>query len=116
MLKVLTKDLMIGRSSTLNLTEYSKRGKKMTQKEMVLKHLKRFGTIQPMEAQQDYSICRLAAVINDLRKEGHLINTITVPHTNKFGHKTHYAKYHLVHVKDESVDYASEYEKATSGY
>ena len=89
---------------------------KMTQKEMVLRHLKRFGTIQPMEAQQDYSICRLAAVINDLRKEGHLINTITVPHVNKFGHKTHYAKYHLVHVRDDDKDYSSDYERMTNGY
>lgn len=89
---------------------------KMTQKEMVLRHLQRFGTIQPMEALSDYSIYRLAAVINDLRKEGHLINTIKVPHQNKFGHKSHYAKYHLVHVRDDDKDYSSDYERMTNGY
>jgi hypothetical protein len=61
----------------------------MTQKQIVLKHLKR-KRITSMEAFALYNITRLAAVIRDLRKEGKTITTEI-----KNNHYSHYAVYKL---------------------
>lgn len=42
----------------------------MTQANTVSTHLKQYGTISALEAQSNYSIWRLAAVINRLRDKG----------------------------------------------
>jgi len=42
----------------------------MTQKQTVLKHLMKYGTISPLEAQSNYNIWRLAAVVHKLKKAG----------------------------------------------
>ena len=42
----------------------------MSQANTVSTHLKQYGTISALEAQSNYSIWRLAAVINRLRNEG----------------------------------------------
>ena len=47
----------------------------MTQKREVLQHLRRTGALTPLEAIGVYGIFRLAARINDLRGDGHSINT-----------------------------------------
>lgn len=47
----------------------------MTQKREVLQHLRRTGTLTPLEAIGVYGIFRLAARINDLRGDGYSINT-----------------------------------------
>lgn len=43
----------------------------MTQKQKVLNHINRLGSISPAEALRDYQITRLAARIGDLKKDGH---------------------------------------------
>ncbi len=65
--------------------------KKMTQKEMVLDHLKQ-GPITPLDALNLYGCFRLGAIIFDLRKEGWDITTENVKNPNG---KT-FAKYHLI--------------------
>lgn len=67
----------------------------MTQTEKILRHLKEYGTITPMEAMQEYGIMRLASRITDLRKSGYAINTNLVNGYNRFGEKTRYASYIL---------------------
>lgn len=47
----------------------------MTQRDQVLQHLIRAGSISPLQAIQMYGITRLAARINELRKEGFPIQT-----------------------------------------
>lgn len=47
-----------------------------TQKDQVIKHLKKFKSITSWEAIQEYGITRLSAVIYDLKDYGHLITTI----------------------------------------
>ena len=42
----------------------------MTQKQTVIKHLMKYGTITPLEAQSNYNIWRLAAVIHKIKKAG----------------------------------------------
>lgn len=67
----------------------------MTQKEMILKHLKQYHTITPMQALEEYSVYRLAAVIKVLRDENYNINTTLIPHVNRFGVINSYAQYSL---------------------
>ena len=47
------------------------RGPEMTQKEKVLYHLERRGSLTPREAMDRYEIMRLAARIGELRRDGH---------------------------------------------
>ena len=42
----------------------------MTQMEIVKDHLSNFGSISPLEAQSNYNIWRLAAVVNRLKNCG----------------------------------------------
>ena len=47
----------------------------LSQKSIILNHLKSNGSITSWGAIQSYRITRLAAIINDLRKEGYNIST-----------------------------------------
>lgn len=67
--------------------------KKMTQKQRVLRHLEKYGTIEPMVALREYGIYRLADVILQLRKSGYGIETKEIQTRNRFGEPARYAKY-----------------------
>lgn len=67
----------------------------MTQSERVLRHLRTFGSITPMETLEEYGIMRLGARCWDLRDAGYPIVTEIVAGKNRFGEATHYAKYRL---------------------
>lgn len=76
----------------------------MTQTERVIKHLKEYGSITPLEAIKEYEITRLGARIWGLRNSGYEIETQTETSKNRFGDKTSYAKYVLKGgAKNESV-------------
>ena len=60
--------------------------KKISKQEKVLTHLQVHGSITPLEALEKYGSFRLGALIFNLRKEGHDIETNIVP-------KKGYAKY-----------------------
>lgn len=68
---------------------------KTTQNERVLRHLKTYGSITPIEALREYGIMRLASRISDLKKDGYLITKSLKKHINRFGEPTHYAQYSL---------------------
>ena len=59
---------------------------KIIKQEKVLMHLQTHGSITPLEALNKYGSLRLGALIFNLRKEGHDIETNIVP-------KKGYAKY-----------------------
>ena len=59
---------------------------KISKQEKVLMHLQTHGSITPLEALEKYGSFRLGALIFNLRKEGHDIETNIVP-------KKGYAKY-----------------------
>jgi hypothetical protein len=67
--------------------------KRLTQRDRILRHLDDFGTITPVEAMREYGIMRLAARIEELRKEGYLIEASTETSRNRYGETTRYAKY-----------------------
>ena len=66
------------------------------QSKRVLEYMKEHETLEPMEAWSVLGVYRLAARVNELRKEGVQIETDRVRYTNKFGEKVSYAKYTLI--------------------
>ena len=48
----------------------------MTQRTKIIKHLRNFGSISPLEARAVYGIERLASRIDELRQNGHAITTV----------------------------------------
>lgn len=77
----------------------------MTQHQMVIEHLNRYGSITDLEAYRDYAIRRLAAVIWDLRHKYHFeIDTKTTVAKNRFGETTSFATYILVDKCVNNVD------------
>lgn len=66
----------------------------------VLRHLKDYGSITAMEAMQEYSIMRLASRISDLKAQGYPIKREIITDKNRYGEKTHYAKYILIQDKE----------------
>lgn len=66
-----------------------------TQKEWVIEHLTKYGSITPWQAIQQYGITRLGAIIFILRKEGFDITTNRVNSVNRFGHNCNFAEYVL---------------------
>ena len=64
--------------------------------ELVLMHMKKYGSITSNEAQAEYGIARLASRISDLRRQGVAITADIVSGKNRRGEKTHFAVYKLV--------------------
>jgi hypothetical protein len=64
----------------------------MNQTDLVFQHLKREGTITPMEALRLYSCFRLAARIGEIRQDGHDIQTVMVERSTRSG-KARVAEY-----------------------
>lgn len=68
---------------------------KKTQKTVILAHLKRFGSIEPLTALREYGCYRLGARIADLRSEGYDITTKQTSVSRITGKPVHYALYRL---------------------
>ena len=67
----------------------------VTQCDRILRHLKDYGSITPMEAMNEYGIMRLAARINDLRAQGIDIASEVKTGKNRYGEDTHFSVYRL---------------------
>lgn len=65
----------------------------ITQKQMILNHLKDFGSITPLQALDEYACYRLSAQIFKLRDEGHDIETEYITRKNRYGKAVTFAKY-----------------------
>ena len=81
----------------LSIFDRPEKPEKMTQTERVLKYMKDFGGITPIDAMKDLGIMRLGARIYDLEKEGVRIIHETVEDVNRYGQRTHYCRYFLAH-------------------
>lgn len=62
---------------------------------MIIRHIKKFGSITPVQAMKEYGIMRLSARILDLKDKGYPIETNIETSENRFGEKVSYAKYSL---------------------
>ena len=67
----------------------------MTQKQAVLEHLKRFGSITSWEAIKEYGCTRLSHIIYVL-KDNYSISKENVTTSNRFGNNVTYAKYTFI--------------------
>lgn len=69
---------------------------KITQCDMILRHLRDYGSITSLEAITEYGILRLASRINDLKRSGHNIMSETKKGSNRYGDTFHYSVYRLI--------------------
>lgn len=67
----------------------------LTQCDLILQHLKNYGSITSLEAMQMYGIMRLASRISDLRRLGHTFTTTKENGKGLNGEKTSYTRYSL---------------------
>lgn len=67
---------------------------KRNQKEQILEHIEKYGSITPLEAQKLYGCMRLGARIWDLRKDGFEIVREIVEVETRSG-KAHVARYRM---------------------
>lgn len=69
----------------------------MTQRDLILNHLRTHESITPMEAFSQYGITKLATVISEMiRHEGMNIHKELVKSKNRYGRPTAYMKYSLI--------------------
>ena len=64
--------------------------------QMVLMHMKKYGSITHVEAEKEYGIARLASRINDLRRMGYAIQSEMITGRNRRDETAHFARYRLV--------------------
>lgn len=67
---------------------------KKNQKDQILEHIEKYGSITPLEAQRLYGCMRLGARILDLRKDGYEIVREIVEVETRSG-KAHVARYRM---------------------
>ena len=67
----------------------------MTQCDRIIRHLQDYGSITSLEAMKEYGIMRLASRINDLKRRGYKIISITEKSKNRYGEPTYYSVYML---------------------
>lgn len=67
-------------------------------RELILMHLKKYGSITHNEAQAEYDCARLASRIKELRDMGYPIETEMISGKGKHGGRNHYARYRLAEV------------------
>ena len=65
------------------------------QRQLIMEHLEKFGSITPIEALQEYGIMRLASRICELRQMGANIQDETMFYTNRIGQHKHYSRYYF---------------------
>ena len=69
---------------------------RLTQKRLILEHLQRYGSIEPMTALREYGCYRLSGRISELRAEGVDIRTEYITQRSKVtGFFVKFAKYVL---------------------
>ncbi len=64
-------------------------------RDLILMHMKKYGSITQAEADEEYGIKRLSARINELRNMGYPIKTDMIPCKNRRGNISNFAKYSL---------------------
>lgn len=65
----------------------------LPQKDRIMKYIKDFGSITPLQALRDLGIMRLGARIWELVQEGWVIDRDTECSPNRYGQNTRYARY-----------------------
>lgn len=69
-------------------------------RELILMHMKKYGSITPDEAKAEYGCARLASRIKELRNQGVAIETEMITGKGRHGGKNCYARYKLAEVAE----------------
>lgn len=64
-------------------------------RDLILMHMKKYGSITHDEAAEEYGIKRLSARINELRNMGYPIKTDMISCKNRRGRTSNFARYSL---------------------
>lgn len=64
--------------------------------EQIVDYMKRFGSINPLQALQDIGCFRLASRISDLKQQGYLIKSERVSYKNRLEEVKSYNEYRLM--------------------
>lgn len=67
----------------------------MTQKEMILKYMRKHGSITTLESMKKLLILDLQSHIRDLRNEGYEITDIYITKKNIYGQRSTFKRYYL---------------------
>ena len=67
----------------------------MTQHDMILDYIERFGSISPMEAFSDLGITKLSTRVSEMSRSGIAFNKKTETSKNRLGKPTSYMRYSL---------------------
>lgn len=73
-------------------------GQKVTQKELIIKYLKDFGSISSWEAYAELGITQLGARIFELKEKGYIFKKERVKKLNRYGKEIFFDKYSLAEV------------------
>ena len=71
---------------------------KTTQKELILKYIKDFGSISSWDAYKDLGNTQLGTRIFELKQKGYVFTKERIKTKNRYGNDSHYDKYRLVSV------------------
>lgn len=74
----------------------------MTQCDRIIKYIKTFGSISPLEAFRDLGITKLATRISEMRKTGMEFEQEYMKSKNRFGEDVYFMRYYLP--KEEKQD------------
>lgn len=69
---------------------------KESQKDRIIKYIKKFGSITDLEASRDLGIQQFGARLYQLKKDGYMFTTKWESNKNRFGETTSYKRYFLV--------------------
>lgn len=68
----------------------------MSQKELIVQYIEKFGFITSFQAYTDLGVTQLATRIKELKSKGYKFKTEDVRTTNRYGKPSHYYKYFLI--------------------
>ena len=73
-------------------------GERTTQKDLILKYIKDFGSISSWDAYKDLGITQLGTRIFELKQKGYVFSKERIKTKNRYGNDSHYDKYRLIEV------------------
>ena len=82
-------------SKQLSIFDKPEKPEKVTQGAKILKYMRDYGSITPVEAFRDLGVMRLGARIYDLEQEGIRLVHERENSTNRMGEKVSYSRYRL---------------------
>ena len=67
-----------------------------TQKDLILKYIKDFGSISSWDAYKDLGVTQLGTRIFELKQKGYVFSKERIKTKNRYGNDSHYDKYRLI--------------------